>query len=96
MRFFASKPWQAKQFSESGMFPPLVHQMIHIGEDTGDIDKMLTKLADYYEDEVEQATQQLMAILEPAIILFLALVIGSIVLAVIMPMASMYSGLNNL
>ncbi len=86
----------AKQFSESGMFPPLVHQMIHIGEDTGDIDKMLTKLADYYEDEVEQATQQLMAILEPAIILFLALVIGSIVLAVIMPMASMYSGLNNL
>lgn len=86
----------AKQFKEGGLFPPLMHHMISIGEDTGDIDQMLTKLADYYEDEVEQATEQLMAMLEPMIILLLALVIGSIVLAVILPMASMYDGLNSL
>lgn len=86
----------SKQFKDGGLFPPLVHQMIGIGEETGDIDRMLNKLAEYYEDEVQESTQQLMALLEPLIILFLALVIGSIVLSVIMPMASMYDGLNNL
>lgn len=86
----------AKQFKEGGMFPPLLHQMVSIGEDTGDIDNMLTKLAAYYEDEVKAATEQLMAVLEPLIILILAVVIGGIVLSVIAPMASMYDGLNNL
>ena len=86
----------AKQFKEGGMFPPLLHQMVSIGEDTGDIDNMLTKLAAYYEDEVKAATEQLMAVLEPLIILVLAVVIGGIVLSVIAPMASMYDGLNNL
>jgi len=86
----------AKQFREGGLFPPLVYQMIDIGEETGDIDSMLNKLAEYYEDEVQEATQQLMALLEPLIILFLAVIIGGIVLSVIMPMASMYDGLNNL
>lgn len=86
----------AKQFREGGLFPPLAYQMISIGEETGDIDAMLNKLAEYYEDEVQQATQQLMALLEPLIILFLAVFVGGIVVSVILPMASMYEGLNNL
>ncbi len=86
----------SKQFEEGGLFPPMVYQMISIGEETGDIDGMLNKLAEYYEDEVQEATQQLMALLEPLIILFLAVMVGGIVLSVILPMASMYNGLNNL
>lgn len=86
----------AKQFREGGLFPPLVYQMISIGEETGDIDSMLNKLAEYYENEVQEATQQLMALLEPMIILILAVMVGGIVLSVILPMASMYNGLNNL
>lgn len=78
------------------LFPPLVHHMLHIGEETGSIESMLDKLAEYYEDEVEQATERLMALLEPITILLLAGIIGTIVLAVIMPMSAMYSGLNNL
>ncbi|MEG2072563.1 MAG: type II secretion system F family protein [Oscillospiraceae bacterium] len=86
----------ATQFAKGKLFPPLVHHMISIGEDTGGIDGMLTKLAEYYEDEVESATQQVMAALEPAIIVTLALVIGTIVISIVLPMASMYDGLNNL
>lgn len=86
----------AKQFREGGLFPPMVHQMITIGENSGDIDNMLTKLAEYYEDEVEQATQQLLALLEPIIILVLAAGIGTIIVAVLYPLATMYGGLNNL
>lgn len=80
----------------SGQFPPLVYHMIGIGEDTGNIDGMLTKLADYYDEEVEETTQQIMALLEPLIIIILALVVGTIVLAVISPMAAMFQGLDKL
>lgn len=80
----------------SKMFPPLVCQMLKIGEESGNIESMLDKLADYYDEEVEVATQSLMAALEPAIIIFLAVVIGTIVMSVIMPMASMYQNLSNL
>lgn len=86
----------AKQFADGGLFPPLFHQMVNIGENTGDIDNMLTKLADYYEDEVEQSIEQLMGFLEPLMILLLAGIVVIIVLGVILPMASMYDGLNNL
>jgi type IV pilus assembly protein PilC len=80
---------------ESGQFPPLVYQMISIGEDTGNIDGMLDKVADYYDEEVKEATEQLMAMMEPAIIIVLAVVVGTIVLSVIMPMSSMYDALEN-
>ena len=86
----------AAQFKDPVLFPPLVHHMIGIGEETGSVENMLAKLAEYYEEEVENATQQLMAALEPLIILFMALMIGTIVISLIMPMASMYNGLNNL
>lgn len=79
-----------------GIFPPLVHHMIGIGEETGSIDGMLDKLADYYGEEVEEATQQVMAALEPMIIIIMAVIVGTIVMSVMLPMVNMYSALDNL
>ncbi len=86
----------AAQFARDNLFPPLVRHMIRIGEETGSIESMLTKLADYYEEEVEGATERLMALLEPAIIIVLAVVIGTIIISIILPMASMYNGLSGM
>lgn len=86
----------ASQFKNNPLFPPLVQHMIGIGEETGSIEDMLAKLAEYYEEEVESATERLMAALEPAIIVVLAVTVGGIVLSIMMPMAAMYNGLNNL
>ncbi|MEA4895319.1 MAG: type II secretion system F family protein [Oscillospiraceae bacterium] len=86
----------AAQFSRNNLFPPLVRHMIGIGEETGSIESMLTKLADYYEEEVEGATERLMAAIEPAIIVVLAVVVGAIILSIILPMMSMYNGLGAL
>jgi type IV pilus assembly protein PilC len=70
--------------------------MLKIGEDTGNMEGMLDKLAEYYEEEVTQATEQLMAALEPLIIVFLAVVIGTLILSIITPMAKMYGVLDSL
>ena len=78
------------------LFPPLVCHMLKIGEESGNVEAMLDKLADYYDEEVEISTQSLMAALEPAIIVFLAVVIGTIIISIIMPMAQMYDGLSNM
>ena len=80
----------------SGIFPPMVYHMTGIGEETGNVEEMLEKMADYYDEEVEMTTQSVLAALEPIIILFMALIIGTLVIAVISPIASMYSGLDNL
>lgn len=80
----------------SRLFPALVCHMLKIGEESGNIESMLEKLADYYDDEVEVATQSLMAALEPMIIILLAGIIGTIIISILMPMAQMYSGLQNL
>ncbi len=79
-----------------GLFPPMVIHMTKIGEETGDMESMLNKMADYYDEEVETATQALMSALEPMVILLLAGVAGVIIGAVIAPMGAMYSGLDNL
>lgn len=81
---------------ECGLFPPMVHHMTRIGEESGNMEEMLGKLADYYEEEVEIATQSLMAALEPLIIIVLAVIVGTIIGAVMMPMVTMYEGLENL
>ncbi len=78
----------------AGIFPPMVFHMTKIGEDTGNLEQMLTKIADYYDEEVEVATQGLTAALEPIIIIFLAVVIGGLVLAVLQPMMSMYEQMD--
>ena len=80
----------------SGIFPPMVYHMTGIGEEAGNVEEMLEKMADYYDEEVEMTTQSVLAAMEPIIILFMALIIGTLVIAVIWPIASMYNGLDNL
>lgn len=80
----------------SGIFPPMVYHMAGIGEETGNIEEMLEKLADYYDEEVEITTQSVLAAMEPLIIVFMAVVIGALVIAVVSPIGAMYSGLDNL
>lgn len=80
----------------SGIFPPMVFHMTGIGEETGNMEEMLTKLADYYDEEVEITTQSVLAAMEPLIIVFMALIVGTLVIAVIMPIGTMYEGLDNL
>ncbi|TLS39233.1 type II secretion system F family protein [Pseudalkalibacillus caeni] len=75
---------------EHWIFPPLVTQMIAIGEETGSLDAMLAKVADFYEDEVENATDQLKTLIEPLLIVFLAVLVGTIVLAIVVPMFEIY------
>lgn len=74
----------------SGIFPPLVYHMTQIGEETGNMESMLNKIADYYDEEVEIATKSLAAAMEPLVIVILALIIGVIVMAVMMPMMGLY------
>lgn len=86
----------SEPLQRSGLFPPMVVHMTKIGEDTGDLEAMLEKLADYYDEEVELATQSLMAVIEPMIILVLAVIVGVLIGAVMMPMLSLYQGLDTL
>lgn len=75
----------ATPLAASGAFPPMVVRMISVGEQTGRLDDMLTKVADFYEDQVDTAVSGLTSALEPLIIAFLGIVVGSIVLAIFMP-----------
>src|SRR5437867_4217072 len=70
---------------ESKVFPPMVCQMISVGEATGALDSMLQKIADFYEDEVDNMVNNLMSLLEPAVILFLGVVIGGLVISMYLP-----------
>jgi type IV pilus assembly protein PilC len=78
---------------ECGVFPNMVTQMIGVGEATGAMDNMLQKIADFYEDEVDDATRDMMAMLEPAIIGVLGLTVGGIVISLYMPLFAMISKL---
>ena len=80
----------------SGIFPPMVYHMTGIGEETGNVEEMLEKMADYYDEEVEMTTQSVLAAMEPLIIVFMAVVVGTLVVAVVSPIGAMYSGLDNL
>jgi type IV pilus assembly protein PilC len=76
----------AKPLESTKVFPPMVTQMISVGEETGALDTMLSKIADFYEDEVDTAVENLMALLEPVMIVFLGVVIGGIVVSMYLPM----------
>lgn len=88
---------QGKPLSEplkkAWVFPPLVTQMIAIGEETGALDQMLSKVADFYEMDVENTVDRLKSLLEPLLIAFLAGVVGIIVAAIMLPMFSMYGNM---
>ena len=71
-------------------FPPLIPHMIAIGEQTGALDQMLGKVADFYEKEVDTATERLKSLIEPLMMIFLAVIVGTIVMAIMIPMFSMY------
>jgi len=75
----------AEPLTESKVFPPMVCQMIAVGETTGALDSMLQKIADFYEDEVDNTVANLMSLLEPAVILFLGVVIGGLVISMYLP-----------
>jgi type IV pilus assembly protein PilC len=74
-----------ERLKDSGVFPPMVVQMVIVGEQTGALDNMLAKVADYYEDEVDVAVAGLTSLLEPLLIVFLGVVIGGIVVAIYLP-----------
>jgi type IV pilus assembly protein PilC len=79
---------------KSGMFPPMVIQMISIGEETGALDQMLGKVADFYETEVEMQLQSLAAALEPLMIVILGCIVGFIVIALFMPLIAIVASLS--
>jgi type IV pilus assembly protein PilC len=75
----------AEPLKESGVFPPMVVQMIAVGEQTGALDAMLGKIADFYDEEVDQAVANLTSLLEPMLMVFLGIVIGGVVIAMYLP-----------
>lgn len=84
----------ADPLAESKQFPPMVVQMISIGEETGQLDTMLLKVADFYEAEVDAALESLTAALEPVLIVFLGVVVGFIVVAMFLPLIGIISELS--
>lgn len=84
----------SKPLKDMEVLPPMLSAMTKIGEETGDIEEMLSKVADYYDEEVEAATNKLTAAMEPLIMVVLACIVGMIVAAVYGPIMSMYDGLD--
>lgn len=85
-----------KPIKMCGLFPPMVEHMISIGEETGNLEDMLENVAEYYEEEVTTATEQMMAVLEPMMILILALIVGVIILAILQPMMTLYDAVGSM
>ncbi len=84
----------SSSLEESGVFPPMVYHMIRIGEETGNMESMLDKISDYYDEEVEMATQSLLAAMEPMIIIAMAGVVVPIILAIMLPMLSINNAIG--
>ena len=84
-----------KPLRDCGIFPPMLPQMTKIGEETGNIEDMMDKVADYYEMEVNDATDALTAAMEPLIIVIMGVVVGGIVMAIYSPMLSMYDAVDS-
>ena len=84
----------SKPLKDMEVLPPMLSAMTKIGEETGDIEEMLSKVADYYDEEVEAATNKLTAAMEPLIMVVLACIVGMIVAAVYGPIMSMYDAMD--
>jgi len=78
----------------SGIFPPMVVSMVQVGEETGQLPDMLTKVADVFEEEVDNAVAGLTSMLEPVMIVMLALVVGTIVVALFLPLITIIQDLT--
>lgn len=81
-------------FKGSNVFPPMVIQMMAVGEQSGNLDSLLVKVGDYYENEVAEATERLPKLIEPVMLVILGVVVGSIVLGVLLPMFSVMSSIG--
>lgn len=81
-------------FQESWVFPPIVGQMTAIGEQTGTLDYMLEKVADFYEEDVDRTVDSLQSIIEPLMIVILAGVVGFIVLSIMVPMFTLFTEIS--
>jgi type IV pilus assembly protein PilC len=81
----------AQPLIENDVFPPMVSQMVKIGEETGELEKMLSKIADFYEDEVDTAVQTLTSIIEPLMMILVGMMVGVIVISMYLPMFKMLS-----
>ena len=84
----------ADPLNESGVFPPMVCQMIGVGESTGALDAMLEKIADFYDEEVDQAVDNLTALIEPFMLVFLGVTIGGLVIAMYLPIFKMAGAMS--
>ncbi len=84
----------APPIASSKVFPPMVVSMVEVGEETGALPDMLTKIADSYDDDVDNAVAAMTSIIEPLLIIFLAVVVGTIVIALFMPLVSIIGGLS--
>lgn len=83
----------AKPMEEHWVFPPLIIQMIRVGEQSGALDEMLKKVADIYDQEVNEASDKLQSLIEPILIIFLAVIVGLIVLSIVVPMFGLFNSI---
>ncbi|MFL6017511.1 MAG: type II secretion system F family protein, partial [Gaiellaceae bacterium] len=79
----------AQPLIENEVFPPMVSQMVKIGEETGELEKMLSKIADFYEDEVDSSIQTLTSIIEPIMMIGVGIMVGIIIISMYLPMFKM-------
>ena len=84
----------AQPLKESRLVDDMVVNMVDVGEETGDLDSMLYKIADVYDEEVDVMVESLISLLEPLMIVFLGVVIGSIVIALFLPLIKLLEGLS--
>lgn len=84
----------APPMEATGVFPPMVISMVEVGEETGDLPSMLTRIANDYDEEVDNAVTALTSIIEPIMIVLLALIVGTIVLAIFLPMVELLKGFS--
>jgi len=84
----------SEPLKKSGVFPPMVVQMINVGEQTGGLDEMLSKIADFYDEEVDAAVQVLVSALEPIMIVFLGVIVGGMIVAMYLPIFDMINAVG--
>ena len=84
----------AAPLQKSKVFPPMVISMIAVGEQTGGLDEMLTKIADFYDDEVDAAVSALLSLLEPIMIVVLGVIVGGMVVAMYLPIFDMVNAVQ--
>ena len=84
----------AQPLKKSGVFPPMVISMISVGEQTGGLDEMLSKIADFYDEEVDAAVSNLLSLLEPVMIVFLGVVVGGMVVSMYLPIFDMINAVQ--